>query len=164
MTTATQATGRTAAGKKRRNKPEAEVKVFASAVKNDAPEVETHAQATEMSLPEKQMLCLIVAESDPLPYPLNPLRMAAGPDEQVYDIPEEAKAAVFGEVWPFHGCPALEDERFDIHENKVFVFRDAQIIRYKGRNLMVSPYYAQSGGMAVDFLPPESEAALFKKQ
>ena len=75
-----------------------------------------------------------------------------------------SKAAVFREVWPFYGCPALEDERFDIHENKVFVFRDAQIIRYKGRNLMVSPYYAQSGGMAVDFLPPESEAALFKKQ
>ena len=59
------------------------------------------------------------------------------------------------EVYPFQPCPALEDERFDIHEQRLFKFRDAQIIRYKGRNLMVSPYYQKSGGMAVDFLPVE---------
>ena len=155
MTTATQATGGTAAGKKRATKPEVEVQVFASAVQKDGPEGEPHVRADEMSGPEKQMLCIIVNESDPLPYPLKPLKMAYGPDEQVYDIPEEVKAAVFGEVWPFHGCPALDDLRFDLHEQKVFKFRDAQVIRHNGRNLIVSPYYAHSGGMTVDFMPPE---------
>ena len=109
----------------------------------------------EMSEPEKQMLCIVVEESEPLPYPLKPLKMDSGPAEEVYDIPEEDKAKVFEEVWPFQPCPTLDDERFDLHEQKVFKFRDAQVIRYKGRNLIVSPYYAHSGGMAVDFMPAE---------
>ena len=147
MTTATQ--------KKRRNKPDVQVKLFAATVKNVVPEGETHAQTAEMSEPEKQMLCMIVKESEPLPYPLKPLKMAYGADEEVYDIPDEDKANVFPELWPFKPCPALDDERFDIHEQKCFVFRDAQITRYKGRNLIVSPFYQRSGGMAVDFMPPE---------
>ena len=109
----------------------------------------------EMSEPEKQMLCIIVKESEPLPYPLKPLKMAYGPDEQVYDIPEEDKSKVFEEVYPFQPCPALDDERFDLHEQKVFKFREAQVIRHNGRNLVVSPFYSHSGGMVVDFMPPE---------
>ena len=109
----------------------------------------------EMSLPEKQMLCIVVKESEPLPYPLKQLKMSRGPAEEVYDIPEEDKAKVFEEVWPFQPCPALDDERFDLHEQKLFKFHEAQVIRHKGRNLIVSPYYAHSGGMAVDFLPAE---------
>ena len=95
--------------------------------------LETGKGQREMSEPEKQMLCIIVKESEPLPYPLKPLKMASGPDEQVYDIPEDAKAKVFEEVWPFHGCPALDELRFDLHEQKVFKFREAQVIRHKGR-------------------------------
>ena len=109
----------------------------------------------EMSGPEKEMLCMIVKESEPLPYPLKPLKMAYGADEEVYDIPDEDKATVFPEVWPFHGCPALDDLRLDLHDQRLFKFREAQVIRYNGRNLIVSPYYARSGGMAVDFLPAE---------
>ena len=109
----------------------------------------------EMSQPEKDILCAIVKETKPLPYPLKPLEMAFGPDEQVYDLPEEDKAKVFEEVWPFHGCPALDDLRLDLHEQKNFRFREALVIRYNGRNLIVSPFYQKSGGMAVDILPPE---------
>ena len=116
---------------------------------------DTPFQDDEMSPSEKRILCTHVEKSDPLPYPLKTLEMAKGPAEQVYDIPEEAKAAVFGEVWPFHGCPALDDLRFDIHEQRLFKFREAQVIRHNGRNLIVSPYYAHSGGMTVDFMPPE---------
>ncbi len=136
---------------KTKSKPAVEVVTkFPSAVGNpDAPGTE------EMSVPEKQMLCIVIEESEPLPYPLKPLKMSRGPDEEVYDIPDEDKATVFPEVYPFKPCPALEDERFDLHEQRIFKFRDAQIIRYKGRNLMVSPFYQRSGGMAVDFLPAE---------
>ena len=110
----------------------------------------------EMSLPEKNILCTIVRESDELPYPLRPLEMASGPAEQVYDIPEEARAEVLQNVWPFMACPGMDDEQFDLHESKYFRFREAQVIRYKDRNLMVSPYYAHSGGMVIDFLTREA--------
>ena len=129
---------------------------------DSSPETEKprqYAQTEEMSEPEKEMLCIIVKESEPLPYPLKPLKMAYGPDEQVYDIPEEDKATVFPEVYPFQPCPALDDLRLDLHEQKVFKFREAQVIRYNGRNLIVSPFYQKSGGMAVDFLPPECAAS-----
>ena len=158
MTTATQTTGGTAPRMKRATRTEDRVEVFAS-VRTNAPRGEAHSRSGEMSRPEKQMLCIIVKESEPLPYPLKPLKMAHGPDEQVYDIPDEDKAAVFGEVWPFHGCPALDDLRLDLHEQRLFKFREAQVIRYDGRNLIVSPFYAHSGGMAVDFLPPECAEA-----
>ena len=95
MTTATQ--------KKRRNKPDVQVKLFAATVKNVVPEGETHAQTAEMSEPEKQMLCIIVKESEPLPYPLKPLKMAYGPDEEVYDIPEDARPGILHDLYPF--CP-----------------------------------------------------------
>lgn len=110
----------------------------------------------EMSLPEKSILCSIVRESDELPYLLRPLEMASGPAEQVYDIPEEAKAEVLKRVWPFEECPGMDDELFDLHESRYFRFREAQVIRYKDRNLMVSPYYAHSGGMVIDFLTREA--------
>ena len=151
MTTATQ--------KKRRNKPDVQVKLFAATVKNVVPEGETHAQTAEMSEPEKQMLCIIVKESEPLPYPLKPLKMAYGPDEQVYDIPEDARPGILHDLYPFCPAPRPDSEIFDLHEQRLFKFRDAQVIRHNGRNLIVSPFYQKSGGMAVDFLPPECAAS-----
>ena len=44
---------------------------------------------------------------------------------------------------------------FDLHERRTFKVRDSLVIRYKERNLIVSPFYQKSGGMAVDFLPAE---------
>ena len=130
-------------------------RVYTAMLKKDSGTRKPSATDGEMSAPEKDILCSIVRESDELPYPLRPLEMAFGPAEQVYDILEEARAEVLQNVWPFMACPGMDDEQFDLHESKYFRFREAQVIRYKGRNLMVSPFYAQSGGMAVDFLPPE---------
>ena len=126
-------------------------KSSASAEKDEAP----RPRPEVMSIGEKQMLCMMVDAGPELPYPLKPLKMAYGPDELVYDLPEEAKPGILHDLYPFCPCPALDDLRFDIHEQKCFVFRDAQVIRHKGRNLIVSPFYAHSGGMAVDFMPPE---------
>ena len=117
---------------------------------------DTLSQDDEMSPSEKGILCTLVEKSDPLPYPLKTLEMAKGPAEQVYDIPEEDKDRVFEVIYPFVPCPDLDDEIFDLHEEKLFRFREAQIIRYRDRNLLVSPHYAHSGGMTVDFLPKEN--------
>ena len=110
----------------------------------------------EMSPGEKRILCTLVEKSEPLPYPLKTLEMAKGPAEQVYDIPEEDKAALLPTLYPFTPCPDLDDEIFDLHEETLFRFREAQVIRYRDRNLLVSPHYAHSGGMTVDFLPKGS--------
>ena len=75
---------------------------------------------------------------------------------RAYDIPEEAKAEVLKRVWPFEECPGMDDELFDLHESRYFRFGEAQVIRCRDRNLMVSPYYAHSGGMVIDFLTREA--------
>jgi len=128
--------------------------VFKSSASAEKDEVPRSAPEI-MSLPEKSMLCMMVDAAPELPYPLKPLKMAYGPDELVYDIPEDAKPGILDDLYPFCPAPAPDSEVFDLHEQKVFKFREAQVIRYNGRNLIVSPYYAHSGGMTVDFLPAE---------
>ena len=123
----------------------------ASAEKDEAPRTRPEV----MSIGEKQILCMMVSEAPELPYPLKPLKMAYGPDEEVYDIPEDAKPGILDDLYPFCPAPSPDSEVFDLHEQKCFVFRDAQVIRHNGRNLVVSPFYSHSGGMAVDFMPPE---------
>ena len=130
-------------------------KPTASAEKDETP----RNTAAEMSVPEKAMLCMMVDEAPELPYPRKPLTMAYGPDEEVYDIPEDAKSQVLDDLYPFCPAPLPDSQIFDLHEQKLFVFREAQVIRHKNRNLIVSPFYAHSGGMAVDFLPPECAEA-----
>ena len=126
-------------------------KSSASAEKDEVPRTAPEI----MSLPEKSMLCMMVDAAPELPYPLKPLQMAYGPDEQVYDIPEDAKPGILHDLYPFCPAPAPDSEVFDLHEQKVFRFRDAQVIRHNGRNLVVSPFYSHSGGMVVDFMPPD---------
>ena len=128
--------------------------VFKSSASAEKDEVPRSAPEI-MSLPEKSMLCMMVDAAPELPYPLKPLKMAYGPDEQVYDIPEDAKPGILDDLYPFCPAPSPDSEVFDLHEQRLFKFRDAQVIRHNGRNLVVSPFYSHSGGMVVDFMPPE---------
>ncbi len=130
-------------------------KSSASAEKDEAPRTRPEV----MSVGEKQMLCMMVDAAPELPYPLKPLKMAYGPDEEVYDIPEDAKPGILDDLYPFCPAPAPDSEVFDLHEQRLFKFRDAQVIRHNGRNLVVSPFYSHSGGMVVDFMPPECAEA-----
>jgi len=111
-----------------------------------------------MSMPEKEILCTLLEEEAPLDYPLRALRMASGPDAQEYVIPEEDKADVLQELYPFVNCPKLDDKLFDLHEGRFFTVRDYKVIREMGRNFLVSPYYASSGGMVVDWIEQELSA------
>jgi len=107
----------------------------------------------EMSMPEKEMLCVIQNEEEPLEYPLHNLPMAYGPDAQEYEIPPEARESVLEQLYPFKPCPKLTDKRFDLHEQKPFHVSDYRVIRCRNRNMLVSPYYPRSGGMVVDWMP-----------
>ncbi len=112
--------------------------------RRNIPSPDQSAPQGEMSLPEKNILCAVVREADPLPYPLVPMRTAGGFDEQAYDIPEEAKPEVLKSVWPFEECPGMDDELFDLHESRYFRFGEAQVIRCRNRNMVAPPYCAAS--------------------
>ena len=106
----------------------------------------------EMSVEEKRILFKIVDPSPELPFPLRVLEMAHGRPALEYVIPDEAREYVFRELYPFVDVPDLDEERFDLHEERLFCIRDYKVIREAGRNLLVSPYYAHSGGMVVDWI------------
>ena len=112
---------------------------------------------SEVSAPEKRIMCAIVPETPELPFPMRELPMRHGPTAMEYDIPDEAKEDVLKEVYPFEQCPGLTERRFDIHEEKFFQVSEFKVIRQFGRNLLVSPYYPLSGGMAVDWMNDDAE-------
>lgn len=106
-----------------------------------------------MSAAEKQLLRTIINESEPLPYEIKAVKVAVGPDAQEYIIPEEDKAKVLRDLYPFDNPPSVEDRMFCLHEEKTFRVGDFKVIREDGRNYLVSPFYAKSGGMVIDWMP-----------
>jgi len=110
---------------------------------------------TVMSEMEKRVLQAIMPESEPLPYPTRTLVMSVGPDAEEYVIPENDKGLVLRDLYPFSSPPELDDVMLDIHEEKHFRVGDFKVIREDNRNYLVSPYYAKSGGMAIDWISDE---------
>ena len=110
---------------------------------------------TVMSEMEKRVLQAIMPESEPLPYPTRTLVMSVGPDAEEYVIPENDKGQVLRDLYPFSSPPELDDVMLDIHEEKHFRVGDFKVIREDNRNYLVSPYYAKSGGMAIDWISDE---------
>lgn len=107
-----------------------------------------------MSAMEKQILRSIIDESDILPYPTRPLVMSVGQDAEEYVIPKKDKARVLRKLYPFSDPPKLDDVKFDLHEEKSFRVGDYKVIREDNRNYLVSPCYAKSGGMVIDWIDP----------
>jgi len=107
---------------------------------------------TTMSPGEKEILCMMVSPEPQLPFPLVDMHLANGDTEKEYVIPDEQREQIFEELFPFVPRPDLDDVMLDIHENKTFVVRDFRVLRWEGRNLLVSPYYPHSGGMVVDWM------------
>lgn len=84
-------------------------------------------------------------------------------EAQEYIIPEDDKAKVLRELYPFENPPSVEDRLFCLHEKKTFRVGDFKVIREDERNYLVSPYYAKSGGMVIDWVTEESkESFLFR--
>ena len=108
-----------------------------------------------MSATEKNILRNIVPESEPLPYPIKPLAMSIGPDAQEYIIPKKDKEKVLNALYPFTPTPKIDGILYCLHESKNFKVRDFKVIREDNRNYLVSPYYANSGGMIIDWISEE---------
>ena len=90
-----------------------------------------------------------------LPYPTYKIKTRGGKVEE-YIIPNDKKEEVLKQLYPFIPVPSLDDELYDIHENKAFFVKDYRVIREGNANLLVSPYFLNSGGTVIDWFPIES--------
>ncbi|MFQ6070381.1 MAG: hypothetical protein ACE5LC_07630 [Candidatus Aminicenantales bacterium] len=88
----------------------------------------------------------------PLPFPLRTVQTARGPIK-VYVIPEEKKGLVLEILYPFRPIPKLETMMEDIHAEKTFCVKEFMVTREGGMNVLASPYYLESGGSVIDWIP-----------
>lgn len=72
-----------------------------------------------------------------------------------YLIPEEQKDRVLEDMYPFEPVPKLTDMMFDLHEEKPFQVREFRVVRGKSMDYLVSPYFFNSGGTVMDWMPPD---------
>jgi len=89
-----------------------------------------------------------------LPFPTRPLKVRGGIIEE-YIIPEEYREEVLKHLYIFVPVPSLDDEMYDLHEDKVFKVRDYRVVRDGGMDMLVSPYYPNSGGSVIDWVPSD---------
>lgn len=102
---------------------------------------------------------MTTAFDPPLPFP-RITREADGlgrPTSEEYEIPADAKPKVLRQLYPFAGCPDVDEVVFDLHEEKRFRVGDFKVVREHGRNLLVSPYYYSTGGTVIDWFPEEDD-------
>ena len=88
-----------------------------------------------------------------LPYPTQPLSTLYG-DTVEYLIPEGQKEKVLNKLYPFGRPPAMTQTMMDIHEKKTFTVKDFKVVQQGDYVLLVSPYFANSGGSVVDWEQP----------
>ena len=91
-----------------------------------------------------------------LPYPTQSISTLYG-DTVEYLIPEGQKERVLKKLYPFGNPPAMSQTLMDIHEKKEFVVRDFKVVQQGDYVLLVSPYFASSGGSVVDWEPVQNK-------
>ena len=88
-----------------------------------------------------------------LSYPTRQVPAGAEMIEE-YIIPDEEKAQVLEQLYPFDPVPALTEMMYDLHEEKQFRVGDFRVLRGAAMDMLVSPYYFNSGGTVIDWMPP----------
>ena len=89
-----------------------------------------------------------------LTYPTRQVSEGAEMIEE-YIIPDGEKAHVLEQLYPFDPVPALTAMMYDLHEEKQFRVGDFRVIRGAAMDMLVSPYYFNSGGTVIDWMPPD---------
>jgi len=85
-----------------------------------------------------------------LPFPTRMVVVGSGTIE-VYIIPDDRKEAVLKELYPSQPIPALNKVMEDIHIEKKFKVKEFLVTREDHMNILVSPYYFESGGTVIDW-------------
>jgi hypothetical protein len=100
------------------------------------------------------MINRIFDDEPRLPFPTRNVNIWKDTIEE-YIIPDEHKASVLQKLYPFVPVPSLDKEMYDIHAGKKFFVKDYFVTREGGMNMLVSPYYYESGGSVIDWIPAE---------
>ena len=91
------------------------------------------------------------------PYPIRRVSTPTGHEVNLYVIDDvKERYPWLGGMWPFYPIPDKDELVGDMHSDKVFKFSKCKLIRWCRFNFVVSPYYLESGGMAVDLVSPEA--------
>jgi hypothetical protein len=73
-------------------------------------------------------------------------------EEEEYIIPEDKKQEVIEDLFP--AKPYDPDEMLeDTRSGKLFRFSKSRVVYADGCNFVVSPYYTDGGGTAINFMP-----------
>lgn len=89
-----------------------------------------------------------------LGYPVRKMAFG-GMSLEEYIIPDEDRARVLDELYPFEPVPGLNERMFDLHEEKEFLVREYRVVRGPEIDLLVSPYFPMSGGTVIDWMPAD---------
>lgn len=106
----------------------------------------------EMSKQEKMLLLSIIPEQPEMPYELEDWIGSDGVTYQKYVIPDDKRQEVLDNTFPFTPVPKIDKTMIDLHTEKDFIVKDYAIIRYANRNIVVSPYFNEKGGMSIDWI------------
>ncbi|MBM3296150.1 MAG: hypothetical protein FJY83_00955 [Candidatus Aminicenantes bacterium] len=87
-----------------------------------------------------------------LPYPRRRVQAAWG-EVEVYEIPDEEKKRVLEKLCPFRPVPNLGMLMEDIHSGKTFRVREFMVTREGKMNVLAAPFYLESGGTVIDWVP-----------
>jgi hypothetical protein len=87
-----------------------------------------------------------------LPFPLKEVQTTQG-ILKIYDIPEDQKQVVLEKLYLFRPIPKLDKWMEDIHAEKLFQVREFIVAREGSMNVLASPYYPESGGTVIDWVP-----------
>jgi len=97
-------------------------------------------------------------DGDPrLPFPTRTVEVGGGEAVDEYVIPDDKRAEVLESLYPFTPVPSLDDVCFDLHAGRNFSVRDFRVTREHGMNFLVSPYYFESGGTVIDWMPADPQ-------
>jgi len=80
---------------------------------------------------------------------------AVGGKVEEYIIPDRDKAAVLEKLYIFDPVPSLYETMFDVYDERHFKVEEFRGVRDAGMDMLVSPYFFNSGGTVIDWLPPD---------
>ena len=113
----------------------------------------TKKKVSQLGKYERDMITQIMGLLPKLEFTTHRRRKSDGVMVDVYDIPDDRKAELLDELYPFAPSLRLDDTLFDLHERRSFMVRDFLVVREDNSNFAVSPYYLHSGGTILDWMP-----------
>ena len=113
----------------------------------------TQKKVSQLGKYERDMITQIMGLLPKMEFATHRRRKSDGVMVDVYDIPDDRKAELLDELYPFAPSPSMDDTLFDLHECRNFQVRDFLVVREDNSNFAVSPYYLHSGGTILDWIP-----------